>query len=113
MAKIVKSELRLEIGNLLLVDRIDSVSEDESTYQELEVSDGASDSSVNFGGVTTGDVLYIESDYAISYRLASSGTSIGVDAGGRHLLQGTSFTSLLLSNSSGSTATVKILIAGT
>jgi len=113
MAEILTTELQLRLGQLLLADKLIKISEDEAVYHQIEISSGTSDFAVDFGGVGTADVVYVESDIDISFRLVGSGTSIAVDANGFALIWGTAPTAVLLSNASGSTANVKVLIAGT
>ncbi len=113
MAEILTTELQLRLGQLLLADKLVRISEDEAVYHQIEIADGTTDFSVDFGGVGTSDVVYIESDVAISFRLVAAGTSIACDANGFALIWGTAPTAILLSNSSGATANVKVLVAGT
>jgi len=113
MAEILTTELQLRLGQLLLSDKLIKISEDEAVYHQIEIADGTTDFSVDLGGVTTPNTLYVESDQDISFRRAVGGTIIAVDANGFDLSWGTTFTSLLLSNASGSTANVKVLITGT
>ncbi len=113
MAEVLTTELQLRLGQLLLADKLIKISEDEAVYHQIEVADGVADFSVDFGGVGTSDVVYVESDQNISFRLVAAGTSIAVDANGFALIWGTAPTAILLSNASGATANVKVLIAGT
>jgi hypothetical protein len=77
------------------------------TMQEITVANGATNIQLDFGGVTTADVVYLESDQAISIYLASSGTEIPVRANKPFFQSGTAVTAIYVTNQSGSAAKVK------
>ena len=112
MAEVVRLELQLAVGTLSVADIEQSLSETVVNYQILSVTTGSTDIALAFGAVTTADILYIYSNQQISYKLNSSATAITVDADKPHLLYGTSVTALTYTNASGSTATIRILLAG-
>lgn len=112
MASITNIELRVNNGVRPVCDHQLSAAYPESTYLELEVVTGTVDGAVSFGGVTTADMVYVESDQNISFKLSGGSDSIAVDANKFSLLYGTSATSLTISNSSGSTANVIFFVAG-
>lgn len=110
---IVKVTINVElIGQGPVYSKTHSISEAEGVWHELQLADATTDSSVNFGGVTTSDIILISSDQAISWRAAATDTAIGLDANRVHVLVGTNLTAVLLTNASGSTANVKVLVAG-
>lgn len=76
------------------------------------VADGTSNSAIAFGPVTTADLLYISSDQQITLKQVSGDTAITIDAGGFVILWGTSATAYIISNASGSTATIHYIVAG-
>jgi hypothetical protein len=82
------------------------------TMQEITVANGATNMQLDFGGVTTADVVYLESDQAISIYLASSGTEIPVRANKPFFQSGTAVTAIYVTNQSGSAAKVKWQIWG-
>ena len=90
-----------------------SVSYTERTRQEIAIATASTDTAVNFGGVTTADVVVIYSDQAITvnYQL-NTGTDITIDANRPHVLMGTAMTALFVSNASGSTANIVIDLYG-
>ena len=113
MAYIVKTTISMElVGQGPIYSKTHSISEAEGVWHELQLATGSTDSSVNFGGVTTGDIVLLSSDQTISWRCNVVDTAITLDANRVHLLVGTAVTAILLSNSSGSTANVKVLVAG-
>lgn len=103
MAGVIRFELKIDNS----VKDAASVSYTESTWQEIVVADAASDSQLNFGGVTTADVFYLKSDQALTLNINSStGTDITVDANKPFFSAGCAITALYLSNASGSNANV-------
>ena len=73
----------------------------------------ASDTTIPLGGITTVDLMYMISDQACTINLnSSSGTDITIDPNKPLVLSGTAVTAIYISQSSGSTANVKYLIAG-
>jgi len=114
---VVKMTLTLEdIGNGIIYSKAHSVAADETAWQTYELATGTTDQAIPFTlstGVTTIDVVLIESSQAISWRQAAADTAVALDANRVHVLFGTNLTALLLSNASGSTAIVKVYIAGT
>jgi len=113
MAQAVWNEMFLEILGGSRMTFSGAVSTDESNMRTYEVADETTDESVDLGGITTVDVFAITSDYQITYKLNGSATAITLDAKKSHVLFGTSITAITISNASGSTASVQILIAGT
>jgi hypothetical protein len=113
----IKATITLEdVGNGIIYSKQHAINADESAWQYYELVTATTDQAIPFTlstGVTTVDVVLIESTQAISWRLNAADTAITLDANRVHLLYGTNITALLLSNASGSTATVKIFIAGT
>lgn len=90
-----------------------SISYTERTRQEIAIATGAADTSVNFGGVTTGDVILIHTDQTIIIKFQSSGgTSITIDPNKPVVFTGTAMTAIYVSNSSGSTANIIFDIYG-
>jgi hypothetical protein len=91
-----------------------AVAADEGGFNEFEVANSVTEEDIMPAKVTTGDVLYIESDQAVTYLFSASGDAHTLDPNvGAHMLFGTSFTVLLLTNSSGSTANIKLGVWGT
>lgn len=90
-----------------------SVAADEFQWEEFEVANGVSDSSIMPSKIATIDVLYIESDQAVSYEHNGADTTITLDAKKAHVLFGTNITALTITNASGSTANIKLGAWGT
>jgi hypothetical protein len=113
----IKATISLEdVGNGVVYSKVHSIAADETGWQYYELATGTTDQAIPFTlstGVTTVDIVLIESSQAISWRLNAADTAITIDANRVHLLFGTNITALLMSNASGSTAYVKIYIAGT
>ena len=81
--------------------------------QEIVVANAASDSALNFGGVTTADIFYLKSDQALTLNVqAAAGTDIPIDANKPFILAGTAVTGAWVSNASGSDANVVFKIWG-
>lgn len=64
-------------------------------------------------GVATIQAVYLLSDQTISLRQVAADTALTVNANRPFLLMGTSITALLVSNSSGSTASILLVVYGT
>ena len=113
---IVHANLILEEIGRFAIPGIDKIlSEVETGYVSFEVATGTSNSAFPIStvtGITTIAVFYIESDQTISWKQSSGDTACTVTANGFQLLFNTSMTAILLSNASGSTANVKIYVAG-
>ena len=97
-------------GNL---DFLGSVSIDEANIRKYEVADSTTDEAVNVAGVAAVDVFAVKSDQAVSYKLNGSSDAVTLDANGFHALFGTNITAMTVTNASGSTANIEILMAGT
>lgn len=114
---VVRVKLQLEeVGSGVKFETEQSLFEDEAAWQRYELADGTTDQAVPFNlttGVTTVDILLLTADQQISWRLAATDTAITLDANRFHVLYGCNITALLLSNASGSTANVRVYIAGT
>lgn len=99
------------IGNMTF--DMGTVGYTESTQQEIVIADAASDSSLNFGGITTADLFYLKSDQALTLNLqAAAGTDIPIDANKPFFQSGTAITAAYLSNASGTAANVVFKIWG-
>jgi len=104
-----------EVGRGTIFSTQQSLAEDEVGWQEYEVATATSDQDIAFNltnGITTIDLMLIKSDQTISYEINGADTTITLDAGCVHVLWGTNITALTVTNASGSTANLKILIAG-
>ena len=110
---VVQVNLNLKSGRMMLRDIKLSVATDEWGWDEFEVADSTSDSSIFPPNITTIDVLYIDSDQAITYEHNGADTTITLDAGGFALLYRTNITALTITNASGSTANVRLGWFGT
>ena len=114
MAGVATYALTLSGTDISTESRRGSVSYDESLVQNYEIATGVTDEAISIGGVATIDVLFLESDQAITLNINSStGTDITVDANKPLLITGTSITALYVSNSSGSTANIRYVLLGT
>ena len=89
-----------------------SVTVTESVQHLLDVADGASDSSISFGGVTTAKVLQVKSDGAVTVKISGGTTAIPVNTLLRIVASASGPTSLTISNGSGASRSVEIFIAG-
>jgi hypothetical protein len=113
---IVRLNLSISENGTEVYSGTQSLAADESGWQRYELANSVTDQAIPFNlstGVTTVQVILLTSDKAISWRANAADTAITLSANRVHLLYGTSLTALLLSNSSGSTANVRIYIAGT
>lgn len=84
----------------------------EGLKQAIKISDGVTDQAVSFGTVSTAKVLIVASDKQISLKLNGGSESLSLSANGVMVLFNVSITGLSISNSSGATATVDVLILG-
>jgi hypothetical protein len=111
---IIKLTVSLEVpGQGAIYSKTHTLNEDEGVYHEMILLTGSVDSAVSFGGVTTADVVFIEADQTISWRPAVTDTATILDRNRVHILVGTAMTTLLLTNTSGTNANVRLLLAGT
>lgn len=105
--------IRYQIAIGSSVSEFANVAYTESTFQELVLANGASDTSISFGGITTADILFLKSDQALTLNLqANSGTDIPIDANKPFMMAGTAITAAYLSNASGTDANVIFKIWG-
>ena len=82
----------------------------EFLYDDVAVPTATVDLLIPLGKVTTGKILYIESDQVIKIKLNSnSNTELAVS---KFILLHSDFTSLYVSNVSGAGATLRLLILG-
>ena len=113
---ILKVKLEVEeIGRGMVWSTEQTLSETETGWQEYNLVTATTDQAIPFTlstGITTIDVLLITSDITISYKANGNAVATTLDANCVHLLWGTSITAFLVTNASGSTAHVKILIGG-
>lgn len=88
----------------------------EETSLTIKVANGQSEQSITLGGVSPADVLFIRSDQEITVIINRStpanGEGFTLLEDGFLLLLGASISTLHVSNSSGSEATVEIYVAG-
>jgi hypothetical protein len=90
-----------------------SVSYTETTWQELVVATGSTDTALNFGGITTAELIYLKSNQELTLNINSnSGTNITIKANKPFSMTGTSVTAAYVSNSSGTDANVAFRIWG-
>jgi len=108
-----RAKITLTEGNLVLFDSTLEIIADEWVWDQFEVADSTSDSSIFPGNITTATVLFIESDQTVTYEIDGADTTETLTAGYAHLLFGTSITALTITNSSGSTANVRLGVWGT
>ena len=108
-----KVKLALSEGRMQLVGFESSRAVDEWGWDEFEVANGVTDSSILPPNITTIDVLYIASDQAVTYEHNGADTTITLDAGGFALFFGTSMTALTITNASGNTANIQLGWFGT
>lgn len=102
---------QIAIGNN--VSDFATVAYTESTFQELVLATGSTDTALSFGGITTADIFYLKSDQALTLNVqANSGTDIPIDANKPFMMAGTAITAAYLSNASGSAANVVFKIWG-
>jgi len=87
---------------------------DEWTVRQVEVADAETDTDIFPSQLTTGTIVFLHSTQTITYETAASGTPRTITANtGRAIHWDDSFTVLTVSNASGSTAVVTMLVAGT
>jgi hypothetical protein len=113
MAAVVHLRGFLEVIDGVVVNLTFSNSVDEWSYRQYEVADETEDETINLTGIAAVDIFYIESDQAVTIKINGSSDSITIDANAPYLTMGTNITAATISNESGSTADVKIFIAGT
>ena len=85
---------------------------DEYTIQRIAIADATSDQAIDFGGISSATFIAIVTDQTISFKLnGTSNLAITAKSAAPTVLNTDSITSLYVSNSSGSTANVTIIIA--
>ena len=90
-----------------------SVSYSEKSDQEIMIASATTDFSMPFGGVTTADVLILESDQALTINFnSSSGTDVSVKANRPIVHMGGAITAVYVTYATGTTANVKFQIYG-
>ena len=101
-----------EIGiNLRSLSRSDAA--DEWGWDEFEVANGVTTSSIFPANITTIDVLYFESSQVVTIFQNGSVTAVPIDANGIEILVGTAITALTITNASGNTANITVIAGGT
>lgn len=103
----------LDIPDATLENFLEGLAVDEYNTRRYEVADSTSDESINFAGLTTATAVLLRSDQTVSFKINGGDTAIQLTANGLFVLFNTSITSLTISNSSGSTANVTVVLAGT
>jgi len=73
----------------------------------IQIPTATTDQAINFNGITTAEYLVILSDQPISVKIDGSTTALQLT---RLYLDGSSLSSLHISNSSGETANIRIMI---
>lgn len=106
--ELVLGEIGVNLRNLSL-----TVASDEWGWDEFDVANGVTDSSIFPQNITTIDVLYLESNQDVTWEHNGADTVITLDAGKFALLFGTSITALTITNASGNTAKIKLGWFGT
>lgn len=116
---VAKLRVDLEIlgrGTISVANQV-SASFDESGYLDhYEVVHVTTDQAMPIStttGITTIQAFYIYSDQTITIRQVAGDTGEQITANRPYLVFGTSRTALLVSNASGSTANIRIWVAGT
>lgn len=104
--------IRLDGEDFPPVADLGSAAYTEATVQRIAVATGTSNQSIDFGGVTTADIVYIKSDQGITYKVNGGSDSNTLDAGKPVIYAGTAVTGLTVSNSSGATANILIILIG-
>lgn len=79
----------------------------EVTKEIVLVADDAVDQVISLGGVTTASMVMIKSNQTVSIKF----NTLDAISGKLFFMKGTSVTSIKASNSSGSTATLQVLVA--
>ena len=113
---IVRTTLNIEeIGSGEVVSLNISKSTVESVYLDYQLVTGTSNEQVPQNwttGIVTPYMVLIQSDQDVSWRLSAADTLVPIKAGGFAVLFMTAITNLLLTNSSGYTANIKVWMAG-
>ena len=81
----------------------------------IEIADAVTDQAIQFGGVASGKILYLESDQELTFKFNGGSDSLKLTpTSGQKakLMWEGEFTSLLVSNASGSTAVLTYYVAG-
>ena len=103
-----------EIGSGILYSSLQSISETLSTGMMTKTAaNGTSDVALSMGTVTNAEVFLITANRALSWRLNAADTAITLQANRLHVLWGANQTAPLISNTSGGTATIRYICAGT
>jgi len=110
---VIRVETSIAEGSRNLRSLRKEIAVDEWVWREFEIADGASESDLFPDDLTTMTVFYIESDQTLTYVYTTAETTSTVTATGYQLHADCSFTTLLISNASGSTANVKLGCGGT
>ena len=105
--------LVLTLGGRHIIKQFTSLSIDEATIQDIQLTSNQSGLAVNFGGVATAYTLYLDADQAMEFNI-NSGTTYILSANGFILLHRTSGAALTLTNTATtSVATCRVAILGT
>ena len=96
-----------------IVSRSKALAVDEVVDDSFEIATGVTEGNYFPGNLTTATFLYIDSDQTLTIFYTTSQTANTLTAQGFQIHIDTSFTSLLITNGSGTTANVRLVIAGT
>jgi len=101
-----------EAGGQVLYDSDDVQSEahDEAKSELMEVANNTVDAAIPLGGLTTVEALLIISDQDVSFKINGGNTGVPCKS---LMLWGCAITALSISNASGETANVRVLMTGT
>ena len=85
-----------------------SLTETEAVHQKFVLAGSTTDGDVFPAQLTTIDVLVVSTNVAVTYKLNASSTAITLDAGGVHVLWGTSITAMTMTEAAGTDATIRL-----
>lgn len=98
-------------GNILADElTLDDAGFDEQFSQYMEVADAVTDQAVSLGPLTTAQLVLILSDKTVSFKLNGSVTALACTS---LLLTNAAVTAITVTNASGATASLRIVLLGT
>jgi hypothetical protein len=96
-----------------IASRTKALAVDEVIDDSFEIATGVTEGDYFPANLTTATFLYIESDQTLTIFYTTSETANTLTKQGFQIHVDTSFTTLLITNGSGTTANVRLVVAGT
>ena len=99
-------------GTIVDVPITDSRTVTEVEHKLIAIANGATDTAINFGGVSAGKVFFAKSDQDVSFKLNGSATGQPCNPMILMIDDDGGYTEATVTNASGSTANIDLVIAG-